>query len=69
MRLGLDGWATNALQSAAEQSSRTARIVVWWPAGFGSVVVATCCKTNWGVVRVRRALRVAVRCKLGAAPS
>ena len=38
MSLGLDGWATNAAQSATEHISRTARMLSSVTARFGYVV-------------------------------
>jgi len=65
VRCGLDGWATNALQSAAEQSSSTARIVIWWPNRFGYVVETVsgvACLVAWLRVGVDAAAgRVALR--------
>ena len=65
MRCGLDGWATNAPQSAAEHNTKAARIAVWWPAGFGYVldtVSGVACLVAWLRVGVNAAAgRVALR--------
>ena len=55
MRLGLDGWATNALQTATEESRRAARMLSSVTARFGYVV-----ETVSGVACLVAWLRVAV---------
>ena len=63
MSRGLDGWATNALQSAAAESSRTARIVVWWSTGLGYVL-----DTLFGELWWSRPFALQFSCKTGRTP-
>ena len=63
MSLGLDGCARKPLQSAAEQSSSTARIVVWWSTGLGYVL-----DTLFGELWWSRPFALQFSCKTGRTP-